>query len=198
MRRIHESSFHIALQIYSQLRCIVCLYLVTTDEYVILPLVHAESTLYLSVSGCESNAITQETNETESEHEITADDDVADDSVDSISQQVSDVLDNTESETTKSNETPVSCEICGKMFRKNAYLRNHLFQHTGERPFKCWECGLAFTLQSNLNRHKRIHTGKRSYECSLCDKSFSRRDTLNRHTKVRHNDEKPFPCPQCG
>ncbi|KAK7871098.1 hypothetical protein R5R35_010462 [Gryllus longicercus] len=92
---------------------------------------------------------------------------------------------------------PLSCSVCGKVFRAQCYLIIHTRIHTGERPNKCDVCGKAFNHPSALARHKRIHTGERSYSCDVCGKAFIYSGNLATHKRT-HTGDRPYSCDVCG
>ena len=55
----------------------------------------------------------------------------------------------------------LSCETCGKMFKTQGFLNNHLrIKHQLDiiktaASFHCGECGAQFTKSKNLVRHLR-------------------------------------------
>ncbi|XP_075696419.1 zinc finger protein 574-like [Rhinoderma darwinii] len=89
------------------------------------------------------------------------------------------------------------CTVCGKNFKKQVHLRNHMRTHTGERPFQCTACGKAFGTHANLTRHHLIHTGEKPYKCEVCGRRFTQNSNLQQH-RVLHTGSRPFPCHVCG
>ncbi|KAM3955999.1 putative transcription factor Ken [Aphomia sociella] len=50
------------------------------------------------------------------------------------------------------------CSYCGRGFKDNKVLQNHIRTHTGERPFVCEVCGAAFAQRVARNmHHKKLH-----------------------------------------
>uniref|UniRef100_A0A8C6WJJ8 Zinc finger protein 526 n=1 Tax=Neogobius melanostomus TaxID=47308 RepID=A0A8C6WJJ8_9GOBI len=99
-------------------------------------------------------------------------------------------------------ECSFMCGICGKSFKKQIHVNNHIRTHTGERPY-----------QSNLIRHNLIHSGVRPYRCEVCNRSFSQSSNLRNHSMLHsrfvsssgvalhqrvHTGERPYPCQVCG
>ena len=89
------------------------------------------------------------------------------------------------------------CNVCGKLFRRNAYLPQHKKIHMQEKPYKCHECGKAFGHSSNLSQHQRIHTEEKPYECDECGRAFRRSSHLIQH-QVTHTGEMSYVCNEYG
>ncbi|CAH2318849.1 zinc finger 574-like [Pelobates cultripes] len=89
------------------------------------------------------------------------------------------------------------CSVCGKKFKKQVHVRNHMRTHTGERPFQCTDCGKTFGSLANLTRHHLIHTGEKPYSCELCGRSFTQSSNLQQH-RALHNGASLLPCEICG
>ncbi|XP_071397324.1 zinc finger protein 574 [Centroberyx affinis] len=89
------------------------------------------------------------------------------------------------------------CGICGKSFKKQIHVRNHLRTHTGERPFQCSDCGKTFSSLANLMRHNLIHSGVRPYRCDVCHRTFSQSSNLRQHSLLHSNATK-LSCPDCS
>ncbi|XP_074543342.1 uncharacterized protein LOC141803280 [Halichoeres trimaculatus] len=106
-------------------------------------------------------------------------------------------LKNNEVRRPKLSKKPLSCSLCGKTFKRNGHLNEHMMTHTGEKPFSCSTCGKRFSRKYPLTQHMIIHTGEKPFVCSKCGKGFNSRGSMNNH-RVVHSEEKPFSCPECG
>lgn len=91
------------------------------------------------------------------------------------------------------------CDICKKVLRTIATLRNHMKNiHTNSKNERvtCSECGQTFSSLGNLNSHKRIHLKCKAFVCTYCGRGFNQLHNLKEHTN-RHTGEKPYKCSQC-
>ncbi|KAM8926982.1 zinc finger protein 574-like [Pelodytes ibericus] len=89
------------------------------------------------------------------------------------------------------------CCVCGKNFKKQVHVRNHMRTHTGERPYQCTECGKAFGTLASLTRHHITHTGEKPFRCEVCGRCFTQSCNLQQH-RTLHTRGSPFPCEVCG
>lgn len=78
------------------------------------------------------------------------------------------------------------CKICGKSFRNNGRLQNHMVVHQNERPFCCGSCGSRFKTKSSLKEHERLHSGDYRYSCPRCGRAFSRSNHVRKHLKAAY------------
>ncbi|XP_022085229.1 zinc finger protein 728-like [Acanthaster planci] len=78
------------------------------------------------------------------------------------------------------------CHLCGKSYKYNFTLKEHLLTHASVPQFTCRICGTPFTRQRQLRDHMFHHSGKYPYHCELCGKGFIRPSILKKHQTRRH------------
>ncbi|XP_053307746.1 zinc finger protein 574-like [Spea bombifrons] len=89
------------------------------------------------------------------------------------------------------------CGVCGKHFKKQVHIQNHMRTHTGERPFQCTTCGRTFSAHANLTRHSLLHTGEKPFRCEVCGRGFTQSSNLQQH-RTLHTQPSPHTCEVCG
>ncbi|XP_011502902.1 PREDICTED: myoneurin [Ceratosolen solmsi marchali] len=89
------------------------------------------------------------------------------------------------------------CDVCGKMFTTKYFLKKHKRLHSGEMPYKCNICDKTFTFQQSYHKHRLYHKDDKPHTCSTCSRSFKELSTLHNHERI-HTGEKPFACETCG
>ncbi|XP_059196080.1 zinc finger and SCAN domain-containing protein 31-like isoform X2 [Centropristis striata] len=87
---------------------------------------------------------------------------------------------------THTGKKSVRCDRCGKYFRCNAILKEHMTTHTGEKPYLCKTCGKRFSRLSSLTRHTRTHIGMDPCICKTCGKDFLTGNILAFHMRTAH------------
>ena len=78
------------------------------------------------------------------------------------------------------------CEICGKGFSNERYLKKHKEVHDSTRKFECSVCKKKFKSQKHLTVHDKIHRQEYATECEYCDAKFVQRQNLKPHIKKHH------------
>lgn len=99
---------------------------------------------------------------------------------------------------------PVSCELCGKILRKDS-LKDHLESHSQELKYSCNLCDKKFNTRLNLRNHKYSHNDVRvKYKtkriqviCHFCGCTFAAKSLLRAHIVRRHTEYKPYKCEVC-
>ena len=94
----------------------------------------------------------------------------------------------------------LSCETCGKIFKTQCFLNDHLrikHQHhifKTVASFHCGESGAQFTKSKNLVRHLRSqHQSANPHRCLFCPQIFATENPLNDQTDHGMNVKKNFP-----
>ncbi|XP_014292647.1 zinc finger protein 341 isoform X2 [Halyomorpha halys] len=137
---------------------------------------------------------------------------------------LSDIKENADSEKPVGEESTfeanvLKCTVCGKEFRKNFDLQQHIRSHTGERPFQCVVCGRAFAQKSNVMKHMATHKVwpkqlstlppvpsnvgttegrlliEKIFACQYCTCIFDNYQDLKSHRK-EHISQKVYKCVQ--
>ena len=94
-----------------------------------------------------------------------------------------------------------TCSHCDRKMLKTS-LKNHL-KYLNAEEISCETCGKMFKRIDHLNRHARLVHDKTPFECPVCAKVFfwnekEKERLLNEHTQAVHIGFKPFVCEICG
>jgi len=96
------------------------------------------------------------------------------------------------------------CEHCGKGFKDNQNLKNHVqYVHFKIKRFSCEICeksGIekSFTHFQGLKEHIiALHTHVRPISCDKCDKTFKLQQSLLKHVRNVHEGVRPHECKLC-
>ncbi|XP_042199799.1 PR domain zinc finger protein 10 isoform X2 [Callorhinchus milii] len=93
---------------------------------------------------------------------------------------------------------PFKCLHCGKAFREQEKLDQHLHFHgrEGNYPMACDICDKGFINSQALKSHMKFHSDQKTYSCIFCTESFDRLDLLKEHVAI-HVTNGCFTCPSC-
>lgn len=119
-------------------------------------------------------------------------------------------------------DRPVSCDKCEKLFKTKAEVQAHQIVHIQVKLFKFRHCKLTskrlsklkilrgikgFILVKNVHsllsklvifrKHLLVHTDKGPIPCNDCGKHFKQNWALKIHKNI-HIHQKTFPCKICG
>uniref|UniRef100_A0A8C9TAK9 C2H2-type domain-containing protein n=1 Tax=Scleropages formosus TaxID=113540 RepID=A0A8C9TAK9_SCLFO len=92
-----------------------------------------------------------------------------------------------------SAESPFRCPTCGRSFKWETSLTEHLRTHSGERPYVCPEegCGKSFAHRSTIVQHRRTHLNQRQFHCRHCHRGFNHRSNLVKHERTCRRNSQP-------
>ena len=96
-------------------------------------------------------------------------------------------------------DKPYVCSLCFQKFKQKYRLSQHV-KTCRNSDCQCQKCGRYFRSQRLLNEHLKVHDQDRSnwkYQCSTCEKKFYKKSNLDSHV-LKHTDVKAFVCPICS
>ncbi|XP_058811323.1 zinc finger protein 271-like [Topomyia yanbarensis] len=81
-----------------------------------------------------------------------------------------------------------TCEHCGQECKSLKSLQYHRAQHQ-KADIVCSVCGKVFKQQISLKEHMTSHTGEVLYRCDFCEKTFNSKANRAAHRKKMHPKE---------
>jgi uncharacterized C2H2 Zn-finger protein len=100
----------------------------------------------------------------------------------------------------ESGERKHVCQVCGKGFKKKAWLAIHSSVHSKVKLIQCdvEGCDKSYKTVTSMLQHKRSAHGVVKYECDECGRRFNEKGSMMRHNKNVHLEEKHYKCAKCG
>ncbi|XP_062550849.1 zinc finger protein 33B-like isoform X2 [Armigeres subalbatus] len=96
----------------------------------------------------------------------------------------------------KHPNTPVSCDLCGKVYANIRIRHLHMNEHTKRIKYPCRYCDRMFYAWKYRKQHERSHY---DHSCKECNRSFSTKRQLNYHVKVSHDGRSlEYFCQHCN
>ena len=80
-----------------------------------------------------------------------------------------------------------TCVICGRKFKLQSELGDHLPTHDTSTKVSCKNCGKLFSTRCTLKRHSEVHMGL-TFTCSDCDRTYATKERLGVHFRGFHGD----------
>ncbi|XP_076442857.1 insulinoma-associated protein 2-like isoform X2 [Babylonia areolata] len=92
------------------------------------------------------------------------------------------------------DDAPFACQVCGKKFRRQAYLRKHAQCH---RVKPCLLCGKVLLNENERLKHEmEHHPTTKDFACSICSQTCCSKAALDKHVKTSHSQE-AYLCKYC-
>lgn len=84
------------------------------------------------------------------------------------------------------DDTPASCPICHKEFKRETLMKTHLYRAHGERKYQCQYCTQKFKTRKMVREHEAVHTGIPLYKCEWCAAEFKSCGNYGAHRRKLH------------
>ncbi|XP_062550853.1 zinc finger and SCAN domain-containing protein 31-like isoform X2 [Armigeres subalbatus] len=95
--------------------------------------------------------------------------------------------------------TPIICDVCGKMYANSRQLHVHMNWHTKRIKYACQYCDKVFYIWKYRKIHERSHINSDAFSCKECNSSFSNQRLLDCHIKVEHKGKRlKYSCQHCS
>ena len=90
------------------------------------------------------------------------------------------------------------CDHCEFTTSGQRRMDRHVVKHSDARDFICQECGKGYKTDVALKDHILWHTGVFAFKCDLCNTKYLTKGRFNLHKKITHETPpNSFPCPSC-
>ena len=92
----------------------------------------------------------------------------------------------------------LKCDHCDFTSSGKKRMDRHVVKHSDARDFICQECGKGYKTEVALRDHILWHTGVFAFKCELCNTQYLTKGRYNLHKKITHETPpNSFPCPSC-
>ncbi|CAG9804589.1 unnamed protein product [Chironomus riparius] len=101
-------------------------------------------------------------------------------------------------------DSPIPCEVCGKILRNRGLLKPHMRSHQKMTPNDYWYCDLCprkFKTRGGCTWHiQQRHVLKTTFNCPYenCSVVYKGKWELKCHIKSKHTNQRDFRCEICG
>lgn len=110
------------------------------------------------------------------------------------------VLNKTAHKAKHRTDCPYVCtrEGCGRSFKRNSTLRNHIVQVHPTHLYECRNCKQTFKTIYTLRKHENLICNKsKEHTCYICGKDFRLLSILRKHEAL-HRKSDQYRCPKCA
>ena len=91
----------------------------------------------------------------------------------------------------KGHDMDFVCEVCGKGFRRQKYLNQHVEEMHGNQQsrYMCTICNNVYKQERNLRNHIKMRHSEdvKKFMCRFCDREFLYQFSLKRHLESAHS-----------
>lgn len=88
-----------------------------------------------------------------------------------------------------------NCDICGKEFKLEKSLKEHMEIHSNQ--FHCEECDVGYKKVLDYVLHMRIHSTEGVFVCIFCDFKTDSIKEITEHLKNKHDEKPKYFCETC-
>lgn len=109
---------------------------------------------------------------------------------------------NVEKGKVKSTDSPIPCEVCGKILRNRGLLKPHMRSHKTynlDDYYYCDKCPRKFKTRGGCVWHiQQRHILKATFPCPQCQAIYKGKWELKCHIKSKHTTIRDYRCEICG
>lgn len=102
----------------------------------------------------------------------------------------------------KSIDSPIPCEVCGKILRNRGLLKPHMRSHKTynlDDYYYCDKCPRKFKTRGGCVWHiQQRHILKATFPCEQCSAVYKGKWELKCHIKSKHTTIRDYRCEICG